>query len=39
MILNNLVRATLIKGVTPVPMGLLKVYELRKEGYKYVTNP
>ena len=25
--------------VKPVPMGILKIYELRKEGYLYFTNP
>jgi intracellular sulfur oxidation DsrE/DsrF family protein len=39
MLLNNLVRATLIKGVKPVPMGILKIYQLKKEGYVYITNP
>ena len=39
MLLNNLVRAVLIKGVRPVPMGNLKMYELRKRGYMYFTNP
>lgn len=39
MELNNLVRAVLIPGVKPVPMGMLKLYELRKEGYMYFTNP
>jgi intracellular sulfur oxidation DsrE/DsrF family protein len=25
--------------VKPVPMGALKIYELKKEGYIYITNP
>ena len=39
LMLNHLIRKQIPYFIKPVPMGLLKIYELRKEGYLYFTNP
>lgn len=39
LMLNHLIHKQIPYFVKPVPMGLLKIYELRKEGYLYFTNP
>ena len=39
LMINHLIHKEIPYFVKPVPMGLLKVYELRKKGYLYFTNP
>ena len=39
LMINREVKAMIPKFVRPVPMGILKIYELRKKGYMYFTNP
>jgi intracellular sulfur oxidation DsrE/DsrF family protein len=39
LMINHLIHKEIPYFVTPVPMGLLKVYELRQKGYLYFTNP
>lgn len=39
MLINRIIRASLPAYITPVPMGILKIYELEKRGYLYFTNP
>ena len=39
LMINHLIHKEIPYFVKPVPMGLLKVYELRKRGYLYFTNP
>jgi intracellular sulfur oxidation DsrE/DsrF family protein len=39
LMLNHLIHKQIPYFVKPVPMGLLKIYELREEGYLYFTNP
>jgi intracellular sulfur oxidation DsrE/DsrF family protein len=39
LMINHLIHKEIPYFVKPVPMGLLKVYELRQKGYVYFTNP
>ena len=39
LMINHEIGAMIPKFVHPVPMGVLKIYELRKTGYIYFTNP
>lgn len=39
LLINHLIGAVILPIVKPVPMGALKIYELKKEGYIYITNP
>ena len=39
LMINHEIGAMIPKFVHPVPMGILKIYELRKAGYMYFTNP
>lgn len=39
LMVNHEIGAMIPKFVHPVPMGVLKIYELRKAGYMYFTNP
>ena len=39
LMINHLIHKQIPYFIKPVPMGLLKIYELREEGYLYFTNP
>lgn len=39
LMINHLIHKEIPYFVKPVPMGLLKVYQLRQKGYLYFTNP
>ena len=39
LMINRLIKPIIFSFVKPVPMGTLKIYELRKRGYLYFTNP
>ena len=39
LMINHLIHKQIPYFIKPVPMGLLKIYELRKRGYLYFTNP
>ena len=39
LMVSHLIKPIIFPFVKPVPMGILKIYELRKRGYLYFTNP
>ena len=39
LMINHLIKPVIFPFVKTVPMGILKIYELRKKGYLYFTNP